>query len=181
MQMNPEFLPELPIYLPPKIDCLVEYCVRFSSLSKAEKRTEEAHFSLIANLLLIIHSRLDSEPVNIHLLEGKLAQARVDRLVYEAFAVVQALFPDQIEEPLVQPTGEATIRLQSDNFELGEKKNGYLRRFFRVWRGYRKNMPYDLNLVGRLLAFPGYLMARWELNEPEELAPKFKRSLKHRF
>ena len=181
MQMHPGFLPEFPIYLPPKIDCLVQYCVRFSSLSKAERQTEDACFSLVANLLLIIHSRLGSDTINVHLLEGKLAQARVDRLVYEAFAIVQELFPDQLEEPLVRPTGAATLRLQKDNFESEEKQNGYLRRFFRVWRGYRKNLPYDLNIVGRLLAFPGYLMARWELNEPQELAPKFKRSLKHRF
>ena len=180
-QINPNFLPELPVYLPPKIDCLVQYCERFSGLPKTEQAKEESWFSLVANLALIVNSQLDLKPINVHLLESKLAQARVHPLVYEAFEVVYNLFPNQLEEPLVRPTGVATVQGHKKFAEDVEKKNGYLRRFFRVWGGYRRNLPYDLNAWGRVMAFPGYLMARWQLGEPDELKPKLLRSLKHRF
>lgn len=180
MQMNPDFLPELPIYLPPKIECLLHYCVGFSEQPPMVKKTEEAQFSLVANLLLItksIPNRIDGR-----LLEAKLAKAKVDPLVYQAFEIVNQLFPEQIDRPLVRLSDRATIGWRIDNHgEDGEKKNGFLRRFSRVWGGYRKNMPYDLNAWGRLMAFPGYLMARWQLASPEQLGPKVWRSLKHRF
>ncbi|MFK7801959.1 MAG: hypothetical protein AB8G95_10025 [Anaerolineae bacterium] len=180
-QINPDFLPELPIYLPPKIDCLVQYCERFSELSAAEQAKEETQFSLVANLALIVQSRLELKPINVHLLEGKLAQARVHPFVYEGFEIVYDLFPTQLEEPLVRPTGAATLQMNKMLAEAEEKQNGFWRRFRRVWGGYRQNLPYDLNAWGRLMAFPGYMMARWQLGEPDELVPKLKRSLKHRF
>ena len=178
--IKPEILPELPIYLLPKIDCFLHYCTNFSELVPAVKQTEEAQFSLVANLLLVAKSMSDS--IDGRMLESKLAKAKVDPLVYQAFAIVNQFFPHQVDRPLARLSDRATLdRRIDDHGEIGEKQNGYLRRFSRVWGGYRRNMPDDLTFWGRLMAFPGYLMARWQLASPEQLPPKVWRSLKHRF
>ena len=178
--MTPAFLAKLPIYLPSKLGCFLEYATVYSNQSRVNQQTEEAYFSLIADLFLIANSMPDQfgfEP-----LEAALNHNDVAPEVFEAFNLLREFFPEQTDWPSTRLMDKGTTQpSKSIQVEGQQLKNGFMNRLSRVWGEYRKSSFDDLTFSQSLLAFVGYIMARWQLISPRQIGPKLWRSIKHRF
>lgn len=158
-----------PLFIPDVVDYLTLLCADYGECPGNNL------FSLMIEIILVLMA--NKTAVDWQQLTKTVERRPLSEAAYDAFSELHTLLPDLV--PVVFKKALKPVTSQPASAPLTTARNRPINQIHHAWLRYRRRLGSQTSLSSAIVAFPGYLMAKWVLPSPGELPPKVWRSIKH--